>query len=515
MRGTVGKIREEIFARPIESFCDAVFIFYALWTLIWAAAYTANLSLSEISPLFLLALPISAIPLALKRPLARTEQQYAAYQENRNTWIVLAFVLAGILLTLVLHRPDADDELYLGMALSLLANADQPIQNLPGFGEGVYANNFSGINAYEPLKAMVSYLTGLPVLDSYYLLVPSLMAAMTVIITYRLLRKLVPEGWLFGMLFFFVVMLAWGDVHRTLANFGFVRMFQGKSVLVSVVVPAILFYAFLLRDRAQARYHGFLLAAAIIAGVGVSRGGLIIVPLLLIFIALAAIKPNTFGSRQKLITIFLGSVAIILLPVIYHSGWSLMNPSQLVYKGWLAHSTTNLEMIQFTMGSGLRAVFLIACVLASFLFVEDKELRYWYRNYILILLLLLVVPWTSNFFAKTLQEFLSWRWMWIMPIPVLASVAVGGALARVRQTSNSAVALGVFIAVAVGFSAASPRRVVSEANYTSVRWPDAKLDGDSVYLRPYEKAAAIRDGTLHMDCYGMPYLSCQPVSSSH
>ena len=98
---------------------------------------------------------------------------------------------------------------------------------------------------------MVSYITGLPLLDSYYLLVPALMSALTVIVTYRLLRKLVPEGWIIGMLFFFVVMLAWGDVHRTLANFGFVRMFQGKSVLVSAVVPALFLYFFLLRDRDQ------------------------------------------------------------------------------------------------------------------------------------------------------------------------------------------------------------------------------------------------------------------------
>jgi hypothetical protein len=91
--------------------------------------------------------------------------------------------------------------------------------------------------------------------------------------------------------------------------------------------------------------------------------------------------------------------------------------------------------------------------------------------------------------------------MWVTPVPVLASVAVGGALARIRQVSNSAVALGVFLLLAVGFTAASPRRVLSEQNYTSVRWPHAKLDGGSVYLRPYEKTAAIKSGKLYLDGY--------------
>lgn len=86
-------------------------------------------------------------------------------------------------------------------------------------------------------------------------------------------------------------------------------------------------------------------------------------------------------------------------------------------------------------------------------------------------------------------------------MPVLASVAVGGALGRVRQVSNSAVALGVFLVLAVVFATASPRRVLSEENRTSVPWPAAKLDGDSVYFRPHRKTAAIKNGKLYLDGY--------------
>jgi hypothetical protein len=497
VREILAKIGEHLFTHPLESFCDSFFVFYSLWTLTWIVSYFANLSFSAISPIFFLLLPLSVLALAFKRPEMGQRTPIAASRARRDTLSVLVFVIAGILLTLFLHRPDADDELYLGMAVSPLANPDQPIQELPGYGSG-----FNAITAYEPLKAMVSYITGLPLLDSYYLLVPALMSALTVIVTYRLLRELVPEGWIIGMLFFFVVMLAWGDVHRTLANFGFVRMFQGKSVLVSAVVPAILLYFFLLRDRAQARYYSFLLASAVISGIGFSRGGLIIGPLLLLFLALASIKLNMLGKRSATLLIITLVSAAVILPFVYHYGWNLMNPSRLVYtsKGDVV-STTNLEMIEFTMGYGIRGIFLLTCLGASFLFVKDKALRYSYRSFLAIFFLLLLIPWTSNFFAKTIQEYLSWRWMWVTPVPVLASVAVGGALARIRQVSNSAVALGVFLVLAVGFTAASPRRVLSQENHTSVRWPDAKLDGDSVYLRPYQKTAAIKNGKLYLDGY--------------
>ena len=497
MRRVVDKIGDQLVTRPFESFCDTFLIFYALWTLTWVASYFANLTFSEISLIPFLLLPLSVSALAFKHPPAASFSRLEVLS-------VLAFVVAGILLTLFLHRPDADDELYLGMVFSLLANAHQPIQELPGYEPGFYA-----ISAYEPFKAMVSYTTGLPLLKSYYLVAPTLTSALTVIVSYRLLRELVPEGWIVGMLFFFVVMLAWGDVHRTLANFGFVRMFQGKSVLVSAIVPALFLYAFLLRDKAQARYHGFLVAATLLSGVGFSRGGLIIGPLVIAFLGLASINFRKFDQLPKKLLIVTGLLSAISILLAYHLGWTLMNPSHLVYTGrGSVASTTNIEMIKFTMGDGFRAVFLLMCVGASFLFVKDKPLRNVYRNFLAIFFLLLLIPWTSNFFAKTMQEFLSWRWMWVTPVPVLASVSVGGAWASIRQFSNSTSALGAFVVLAVGFMALSPRFVVSAANYTTIRWPDAKLDGDSIYLRPYGKAAAIRNGKLYINCYGEPYMDC-------
>jgi hypothetical protein len=509
VRAILAKTADQLFTHPLECICDAFFVFYSLWTLTWIVSYLANLSFSAISPIFFILPPLSVLALAL-RP-AKTDQgtPIGASCSRRDTLSILVSVIAGVLLTLFLHRPDADDQMYLGMAVSLLANADQPIQQipqqLPVYGSGFDANGlgFSAITAFEPFKAMISQTTGLPLLDTYYVLIPALMSALTVIVTCRLLRELVPDGWIIGMFFFFVVMLAWGDVHRTLANFGFVRMFQGKSVLVSAVVPALFLYVFLLlRDRTQTLYHSFLLAAAVISGVGFSRGGVIIAALVLLFLALASIQLDTLSKRQKKLLIITGVLVTVMLPFVYQNGWNLMNPSQLVQtsSGDVA-STTNLEMVEFTMGNGLRGFFLLTCVGASFLFVKDERLRYSYRNFLAIFFLLLFIPWTSNFFAKTIQEYLSWRWLWILPVPVLASVAVGGAWARIREVSNSVVALGVLLALVIAFAAASPRLVLSRENYTSIRWPGPKLDGDSVYLRPYGKVATIKDGKLYLDGY--------------
>jgi hypothetical protein len=503
IREILAKVGDHFRTHPIESLCDSFFAFYSLWTLTWFVAYFTNLSLSEISTIFFLLPPLSVLALASKPPANDQVMSIAASRMRRDSLTVLVFVMAGIFFTLFLHSPDTDDQTYLGMAFSLLANADQPIQQLPGYaGFNPFHSTLYEITAYEPLKAMVSYITGLPLLDSYYLLVPALMSALTVVVTYRLLRELVPEGWIIGLLFFFVVMLAWGDTHWTLANFGFVRMFQGKSVLVSAVVPALFLYFLLLRKGVQARYQSFLLAAVLISGVGFSRGGLIIGPLVFLFLALASINLKALGRWSKVLLFFAAISATVILASAYRYGWNLMNPQHLVYtsRGSVV-STTTLEIIGDTMGHGVRGLFLLTCVGVSFLFVKDKDTEGTYRNFLAIFFLLLLIPWTSDFFGKTVQQYLSWRWVWITPVPVLASITVGGALARIRHLSNSAVAFGIFAILVFGFAAASPRRVLSEGNFSVLRWPGAKVDGDSIYFTPYQKTAAIKNGKIYLEGY--------------
>ena len=43
------------------------------------------------------------------------------------------------------------------------------------------------------------------------------------------------------MIFLTAIMLTWGEVHRTFANFGLARIFQGKALLVTLFTPALFF----------------------------------------------------------------------------------------------------------------------------------------------------------------------------------------------------------------------------------------------------------------------------------
>jgi hypothetical protein len=502
----------KIVSHPIEAFCDGFFVFYAMWSLTWIAGYLANIPFSALAPAFLLLLPASILALGWMRQFGNFGATALSRPATSDYLVLLVALLVAVLATLFLHRPDVDDEVYLGMAAALLMHADEPLSSVPGFGAipgygpipGFQANT-QALAAYQPLRAMLSYLTGLPLLTSYYLVAPAFMAAMTIIVGYRLLRGLVPHAWIPAMLFFLVIMLSWGDAHRTLANLGFVRMFQGKAVLVSMVVPALLFYFLQRAKNPSKKYNAVMLIAAAISSVGFSRGGIAITPLLFAMLAVASIRFDQFSSKR----ITIGGLLVALVAITFALGlqehWS-MNPQKLVHtpRG-LVDSTSHAEMLRFTLGEGLRGAFLLGSVGLSFFFVRHAQVRFVYRNYLIIFFMLLIVPWTSNFLAKNVFLSMSWRWMWVLPVPLLASVAVGALMHRVRTKTNTGDAFAVWLLLLVGFVSASPRLIVSAENGTEIRWPAAKISGDSLTLEPLHAIAVVKEGLLYVGPDGKGY----------
>src|SRR6187551_638670 len=93
-REVLAKVGNRLSTRPIESLCDTFFVFYSFWTVTWIVCYFSNLSFSAICPIFVLLLPLSVLPLALK------PSEAGQPESRRDTLSVLGFVIAGILLTL-------------------------------------------------------------------------------------------------------------------------------------------------------------------------------------------------------------------------------------------------------------------------------------------------------------------------------------------------------------------------------------------------------------------------------
>jgi len=195
-------------------------------------------------------------------------------------------VLAGLSLlcvaaVLVSHRPDADDAFYLNLAV---AAADHPARPLLAYDtlHGIAGVDITlpvyRVHSLELLVAGLSRLTGRPVLDIAHLWLPALVALLVPFAYARLFRSLLPERWLWAVGIALAYLLYAADaVHRGWPNFGLVRLHQGKSMLLTFVLPLLAAYAIEFGREASWR-RWWRLAGAQVAALGLSASALWLAP---------------------------------------------------------------------------------------------------------------------------------------------------------------------------------------------------------------------------------------------
>lgn len=251
-------------------FEDVFTLLFAAWTVTGHVSFLAGISLRHY---WLMCAGLGVLAAGLWAAGAlRTGRMTPAHRNASGdgrgliTWVAMGL---GIVLVLGLHRPDADDRIYVGQQMRAL---DAPEGSFWAMAEVKDYNAGYVMSSYEYVRAGFSWLTGSPVLASYYLVWPALIAAMAVAYQSRLFRFLGVRSLAVAFTIWFVIMLAWGDTHRTPANFGFVRMFQGKSALVWVTIPAAQYY-WLRFTSSGAPMAALLLGATLAAGTGFTPTG--------------------------------------------------------------------------------------------------------------------------------------------------------------------------------------------------------------------------------------------------
>ncbi|MGC9975576.1 MAG: DUF6077 domain-containing protein [Syntrophales bacterium] len=188
-------------------------------------------------------------------------------------------IMAAIVVTLCAHRPDLDDSSYLQTALSTLRNPTLPIFSFDtSLGNLVGQFRFPPtlLTSYELLSALVADFTRISLLSVYYIIIPAISAALTIIVAFLLSRWFLPSrAAVIAVAIFFLICLAWGESHVAYGNRLFVRLFQGKGLLIAIITPSIIF-AGLLAMRRPSWQTRLLFGACIVAGLGVSSTGLIV-----------------------------------------------------------------------------------------------------------------------------------------------------------------------------------------------------------------------------------------------
>lgn len=330
-------------------------------------------------------------------------------------WL-LAFACATV--TLVSHRPDGDDAFYVNLAV---AAADRPhwallstdtLHGIPGLSLQLPIYR---VHSYELWNGALSYLSGIPAIYCFHWLSAAVAALLVPFAYARLLRLLTPRQWLWGVAAVILVLVAAGETHRWYGNFAFVRMWQGKSILLSVFLPLI--YAYGLRFALRPTRRGWLLlAAAQIAAVGCSSTAIWVAPMSAFLALVCGLRPS-WRSLRIFAAGALASAYVLL------TGWLMKSGAEEVFglaspdRGGPGDELG--QALEIVLGDGRLQLFALAAVLVAWAVCARGLARRFALILPLAVLLFVLNPYFDRWLTVNLTGPSYWRTLWALPIPLL------------------------------------------------------------------------------------------------
>lgn len=408
----------------------------------------------------------------------------AAYSIN---WLVYAGILFGIGLTLFLYRSDTDDYYYIGLAAIALDYETLPIRSIAELGTGWVLTSFTY------LQAGLSRFFSIPLLVSYYIISPAIIAFMVVGFQWRLVHLLAVRHPALSMVVFFVVMMAWGDAHRTPPNFGFVRFFHGKSALFWLAIPAALLH-WLKYTMDSRRKSFFLLFCSIIAGVGFSPTG---APLGVFLVALFILATLCHGSIRTHRKTLIGLGLILLYPLaiglLMRDYFGHTSPRGQNEDG-ITESVLNWQIIQLVLGNNVRGFIGLLCFVVLPWTLRKTALNRLFANYSMILTFLIVYPWTSRILSHYFYITMAWRWLYAAPFVLGIVIAVDRLLSVTNRPFSK---LAIMAYVSLFYLLLPGTWVISEQNRVQIMTPWSKLkEQREIFLLLYQGTVPIENYRL-------------------
>lgn len=411
---------------------------------------------------------------AASSAVGRTRDRSAATQVPAGGGLaLLGMCTVAVAITLLAHRPDADDSFYLSIVTTALDRPGEALLAHDGmFGEPGLPlfESWYRLKSYEPFVALLSRLTPLDYKVYYYLALPSLFAVLSVVAHWRALGILGGPFAAVGAGVVVAVLASWGDGHTAIGNFAFVRLFQGKATTVAVSVPAAVYYAAKFACTRDWRAWVLLCLCQIVA-VGLSGSAAVAVPTT----AIATLCGFFIAERRAgvwwgaLASLVVGSMLFaVFLAMPHERGLSFaeQDPAGLM-------QATQAGLAKTLGEGGLRGeIALLALLLAPVLAPAYR--RGSVIGYAAFLVAVVMNPLVPGYVGRAAGR-LTWRIFWAVPFPLLLGL-LGQRLAAMRggrwgEWPGRILALGL---VAI-FAGANGGWTLSTANGTRLRWPTSKV----------------------------------------
>jgi len=406
----------------------------------------------------------------LGRPHAASD----VHADKHAAWIVVLVAAAAVCITLFASRPDADDAFYRSISATLLRYPQQPVlvhDTLYRLPDIPILLQFYRLSNYDVLVGALARITGVDHLVVAYLILPSVFAAFCVLAWVYLLRRIVPARWPWVLLILFSCVLALGEMPRAYGNFAFVRLFQGKAILATGMVPAVAGSALLFARHGGLR-HWLLLFAAEIAALGTSASALFVAPAAAALGLAGGWSTNAASSRRfavgMLASAYVFGAAWVMASATHGGGQALVSSSPM----------PNVQQILDGTWGWWSTRLLLVALLAAWAFVVNPVRARYLSAGAFFFLLAALNPYTVRIVADHFVGVRTyWRLTWTLPLPFFLAVLLDGVIQRALRMRSKVLAACACVAL-TGFAMAFGWRfgTLRSANGVTLGVPGLKVD---------------------------------------
>ncbi len=386
--------------------------------------------------------------------------------------LVVVIALAFGLLAMFTRRPDSDDSFLVNRSLYAQEHADGFATGDTMFGDEEVDSVRPDVapSSIEPLIGVIGRLGGVPAQTLTYLVLGPVIAAAGIVAAWRLIRTLRVRAPALVTAATAGFLLLDGVRHQSFGNFSLARSWQGKVILVFLIVPVLWHYALAWsRDRSPSAAVG--LVAANVAAVGLTSTGLVVAPAVSVLGVLAGDPRRVARSLPVLGAALLYPLGALLLGsdtgLVLGASVAELASGSIVGRAASPEGGPISEGASFSwylvLGSGIPMGVAAASILGSWATVRDAAARR-----ALLLAPIAVLPFFGPglhrlFLTEFSADAVYWRVLWIAPVPVMVGLAVTSGLRWVLTRSGSertavrwtaAVALPLVVATGLWFRGA-------------------------------------------------------------
>jgi hypothetical protein len=386
---------------------------------------------------------------------------------------VIGLCLIAAIVTAIANRPNIDDSFYLSIPAALLDSPNDPMlqhDTMHGLPSLPLLLPVYRLHSLEIFWAVAAQFTGIAPIAIAHFWLPPLFSILSVLAEAMVLRLLQPKHWLLTLAVLIGLLIVMGEAERSYANFAFVRMFQGKSVLVTLMVPLLFLYAWSF-GRTGRLSDWILLLATQTASLGITSTALYVAPLASVF-ALAGTWQPTLRSSKRFI---LGTLASIYLVIAAFIIRQQMPDSEVLTQFSYGNITDNLFLVlgKFTAYPQLLAL------LASWIVLKQSNQK-WLLLLPLVLLIMPFNPWLSQGISANVTSAATyWRILWAVPLPLMLAVLIVGSVAAVCDRVTRQFYPLIFpVILSLLILLALPGTTLSQQNGTKLGMPGLKVEPD-------------------------------------